>query len=159
MPKKTYEHPSGVSFGYEVDENGHLVGTVTISHAGHVATRECVFAPAEALRAFALVQEYEERAVGCEDGQSGPLLAPMHPRWPEFAKLLEDSQPVDAGCDPDGCAISLDINRHARRILTEHFPEVDIEGTLGFFIECDCLCTCEVLSLIADPWAELNKKG
>jgi hypothetical protein len=159
MTKKTYEHPSGVHFSYEVDKSGALVGIVTISRAGHVATQECVFAPAEALRAFALVQKYETIAVDCEDGQSGPLLMPTHPRWNEFVALLKESRKANEGCDPDECVVSLDINRHARWVLTAHFPEVDVEGTLGFFIESDCLSTDEVLACIAEPWAELNEKA
>jgi hypothetical protein len=161
MPKRIYRHPSGVCFVYEVDEEGQLVGNVEITRPGHMAAQEYVLVPAEALQAFALVQKYEERAAGCEDGQSGPLLTPMRPRWNEFAKLLlEELECASARsyepCDYDLGAV---FDKPTRTILTTHFPEVDIDGTLGFFIECDCCCGHEVLRDIAEPWAGLNKKS
>jgi hypothetical protein len=62
MTKKTYEHPSGVHFDYEVDEDGHIAGTVTISREGHRATMECVFVPVEALQEFARVVKLDEKS-------------------------------------------------------------------------------------------------
>lgn len=157
MEKKTYEHTSGVKFCYEVDENGSIRGTVTISRQA-MATRMVVLLPHEALEAFALVRRYEGWALHGE-AEGKPCLTPIHPRWAEFVALLTGTEGIDLRKDEQGhyhhaCAgHGLPLTR---AILEKYFPEVGVEDTIDFFGMNGGHCDCEVLMKVDTAWQRVH---
>ena len=76
------------------------------------------------------------------------IMTPKHPKWREFIKRL---------CGPEGLNFKKVDGRWewscdntmerpiAHRILTEHYPEVDVEATMQYFDDHGGYCDCEIV--------------
>jgi hypothetical protein len=160
--KKTYTHTSGVTFAYEINEAGSVVGTVTVTEPDRVGAQEYVRVPIEALRAFALVCRYEGWAIVGEVGK-GPCMTPVHPRWEKFVELLEGPEGINVHEDDVGrshwscTANGPHVHDRTRAILTKHFPDISVEDTLGFFVSNGGYCDCEILMNVDFVWRRAHE--
>jgi len=76
------------------------------------------------------------------------LMTPEHPGWAQFCDRLGGPEGCDFHEDENGvprwrCKGGLD-KTFARAILDD-LPDIDVEGSLGFFEEHGGHCDCEIL--------------
>jgi hypothetical protein len=82
------------------------------------------------------------------------VMSPAHPDWVAFWGVLSSRLTVrDEGGKPSwSCQHDY---RHARAVLADEWPKLDVEATLEFFREEGGYCDCEILLNVSDAlWEE-----
>jgi hypothetical protein len=82
------------------------------------------------------------------------VMSPTHPDWVAFCGALSSKLTVrDEGGEPSwNCQHD---HRHARAVLADEWPKLDVEATLELFREHGGFCDCEILLNVSDViWEE-----
>jgi hypothetical protein len=82
------------------------------------------------------------------------VMGPTHPDWIAFCNALAaDLTMEDVGGKPSwNCQHD---HRHARAVLANKWPQIDVEETLELFRDRAGFCDCEILLNVSDAlWEE-----
>lgn len=77
------------------------------------------------------------------------IMTVEHPVWKDFVRLLGEILGLD-GCD--GATLS-----HARSVLKQFYPQVDLDASLKYFQNNGGFCDCEIF-LNIDPDCKVFKE-